>query len=97
MRLQERGESLTQDEQQAGAAIEDLSATRSKAWLEAINTPAKPRPFKDPELMFLTRPQRLRLEHIVNSAYLRKQQKEKTASKVSAHATRGCLRCLGLF
>lgn len=65
----------------------------------------RPRPFKDPELMFLTRPQRLRLEHIVNSACasthnphpslisgerserfharsdLRKQQKEKVASK----------------
>lgn len=72
---------MSEEEKQAVATIEDLAATRSKAWLEKINTAAAPKPFKDPELMFLTRPQRLRLEHMVNNAYHRKQQQEKTAGK----------------
>eukprot|EP01046_Picozoa_sp_COSAG06_P004085 COSAG06_NODE_167_length_21546_cov_35.001352_8_plen_160_part_00 len=52
---------MTEDEKQAVATIEDLATKRSGAWLEAINTAPAPKPFKDPELMFLTRPQRLRL------------------------------------
>ena len=68
---------------QAGAhAIENtINSQRSKRWLEAINKPKLANPFKDPEEMFLTRPQRLRLEHIVNTGYLKKQLSEGKMSR----------------
>jgi hypothetical protein len=78
---QQSGSWMSEEEKQAVATIEDLAATRSQAWLEAINSAPAPRPFKDPELMFLTRPQRLRLEHMVNTAYHKRQQQEKVAGK----------------
>jgi hypothetical protein len=68
---------MTEEEIAAGRAIErSLIQQRSAKWLEAIAKPPRVNRFKDPKEMFLTRPQRLQLEHQINIAYIAKQQAE---------------------
>ena len=79
---------LSEDEVQALAHEQELATKKYRRnWLNQIEDETVPpvllraRQFKDPELMFLTRPQRLRLEHIVNGSYLARQQEGATAGK----------------
>ena len=93
---------LSEDEVQALQHEQELATKKYRRnWLNQIEDETVPpvllraRQFKDPELMFLTRPQRLRLEHIVNGSYLARQQEGATAGKpaattVCAAAALGC-------
>ena len=60
---------------------EALKAKLSSNWLKAIAAPPAYKLFKDPELMFLTRPQRLKLEQLVHAAYLKAEDQADRATK----------------
>ena len=73
---------LTQEQKAAGRHIErSLITQRSEKWLEAIAAPKVVNRFKDPDEMYLTRPQRLRLENIVHIAFLERQQTSGVAAR----------------
>ena len=63
--------------QMEDAVYEKLSGN----WLKSIAAPAAYKLFKDPEQMFLTRPQRLKLENLVHAAYMSAEDEAGRASK----------------
>eukprot|EP01052_Picozoa_sp_SAG31_P001700 SAG31_NODE_57_length_29727_cov_12.584568_21_plen_196_part_00 len=73
---------LTDEMESDVKRIEDeMKVKLSQNWLKAIAAPPTYRLFKDPEQMFLTRPQRLKLEQLAHNAYLKAEQKADRASK----------------